>query len=284
MAAQAEPLPRRSSQPLRGVPAGVCRHRRRAVALTNLVPSAPLSATSPTCCLRARPGLSSSTSWAPRRRGDPLSRGALRPARSGRTLPPRRTDRGTTHLGAVKTFVHEQAGMVNASVPLQRRKPAAGYVLDIGRPGVATLNIARRLGLPHHPASRREASVERSSAPRRYSGAMEEDQRQLSVREDELKRRSPIWQDRTELRQELQALKKSGAGCFTTRLSAGHWHPWENTRRQMENMLGNCMPRTGRARKAWLWKSAASSATRRASWTQRSKKRRPAKNPCASTM
>ena len=55
----------------------------------------------------------------------------------------------TTHLGQVKGFVHEQAGMENAAVEFDPETLRPTYRLVIGRPGAShALTIARRFGLP----------------------------------------------------------------------------------------------------------------------------------------
>ncbi len=55
----------------------------------------------------------------------------------------------TTHLGAVKLFVHDRPGMLNAAVRFDEATLAPEYALDIGRPGAShALQIAHRLGMP----------------------------------------------------------------------------------------------------------------------------------------
>jgi DNA mismatch repair protein MutS2 len=55
----------------------------------------------------------------------------------------------TTHLGAVKLFVHNKPGMINAAVRFNEATLAPEYALDIGRPGAShALQIAHRLGMP----------------------------------------------------------------------------------------------------------------------------------------
>ncbi|MFH1679095.1 MAG: endonuclease MutS2 [Candidatus Eisenbacteria bacterium] len=55
----------------------------------------------------------------------------------------------TTHLGSLKVFVHENRGMVNASMAFDREKLWPTYSLEVGLPGTShALEIASRLGLP----------------------------------------------------------------------------------------------------------------------------------------
>lgn len=55
----------------------------------------------------------------------------------------------STHLGAVKVFVHEQKDMINGAVRFNEKTLEPEYALDIGRPGAShALHIAERLHLP----------------------------------------------------------------------------------------------------------------------------------------
>ncbi|OGV63270.1 MAG: hypothetical protein A3K19_12875 [Lentisphaerae bacterium RIFOXYB12_FULL_65_16] len=170
---------------------------------------------------------------------DPLEGGALACAILDELCRRAALTVATTHLGTVKTFVHEQAGMLNASVRFNVETLQPEYVLDIGRPGASNaLNIARRLGLPNHILHRAERHL--SSDHLRLEGIlgqMEEDQRRLSVREDELQATvTDLARDRTELRKELQALKKERRRLLHDAYLQASGIV-ENTRRQMENML-----------------------------------------------
>lgn len=54
----------------------------------------------------------------------------------------------TTHLGSLKVFVHETAGMENASMEFDSERMCPTYRLEVGLPGTShALEIAERLGL-----------------------------------------------------------------------------------------------------------------------------------------
>jgi DNA mismatch repair protein MutS2 len=170
---------------------------------------------------------------------DPLEGGALACAVLDELSRRNALTVATTHLGVVKTFVHEHADMLNASVRFNTETLQPEFVLDIGRPGASNaLSIARRLGLPPHILRRAEKHL--SSDHLRLEGIlvqMEEEQRRISVREEELQETvSDLARDRTELRTELQALKKERRQLLhdAYRQATGIV---ENARRQMENML-----------------------------------------------
>ncbi|MBN1826746.1 MAG: endonuclease MutS2 [Candidatus Eisenbacteria bacterium] len=61
----------------------------------------------------------------------------------------------TTHLGALKVFVHDREGMENASMAFDREKLRPTYRLEVGLPGTShAIEIAARLGLPERVVAR----------------------------------------------------------------------------------------------------------------------------------
>jgi len=67
----------------------------------------------------------------------------------------------TTHLSAVKGFVHEHEGMENASVEFDPETLRPTYRLIVGRPGSShALAIARRFGLPEDVLATAESLVD----------------------------------------------------------------------------------------------------------------------------
>ncbi|MFO7821038.1 MAG: endonuclease MutS2 [Lentisphaeria bacterium] len=80
---------------------------------------------------------------------DPLEGGALACAILERLVDADCLTLATTHLGVVKTFVHENPVMVNASVRFNTETLEPEYAVKIGQPGAShALNIAKRAGLP----------------------------------------------------------------------------------------------------------------------------------------
>jgi len=80
---------------------------------------------------------------------DPVEGGALACAVLGALHKQGATTVVTTHLGQVKGFVHEHAGMENAAAEFDPETLEPTYRLILGRPGAShALRIARRLGLP----------------------------------------------------------------------------------------------------------------------------------------
>ena len=80
---------------------------------------------------------------------DPLEGGALACAVLERLADTNTLTIATTHLGVVKTFVHEHPAMQNASVRFNAQTLEPEFVLDLGRPGAShALSIAARMGVP----------------------------------------------------------------------------------------------------------------------------------------
>jgi DNA mismatch repair protein MutS2 len=106
----------------------------------------------------------------------------------------------TTHLGSLKVFVHEHAGMVNASMAFDREKLWPTFRLEVGLPGTShALEIASRLGLP-------QAVVERA---RGYIGTSEAEVESLL---DDLKERTArIEELEKALGSERRAVAERGA-------------------------------------------------------------------------
>jgi len=145
----------------------------------------------------------------------------------------------TTHLGQVKGFVHEHAGMENASVEFDPQTLRPTYRLIVGQPGAShALAIARRFGLPDDVLRTAEGLVDSraiemegllarlttalraaeadAAAARRQRGEAEEARQELARRLEDLKR------DRKEA---LRRAAEEARGLV------------ENTRRQLDEAL-----------------------------------------------
>jgi DNA mismatch repair protein MutS2 len=142
---------------------------------------------------------------------DPLEGGALACAILSDLARHNALTVATTHLGVVKNFAHERQGMVNAAVRFDVETLQPEYVLEVGRPGAShALLIARRLGLPQRVLKTAEGMM--SSDHLRLEevlAKMEEDQRKLASREDEMKgAREELLRDRDAAKKELEELRK----------------------------------------------------------------------------
>lgn len=178
---------------------------------------------------------------------DPVEGGALACAVLLELGHPQTLTLATSHLGFVKNFVHEQAGMANAAVRFDTTTLKPEYALDIGRPGAShALLIAQRLEVPDSVLShaRRMLSSDHLKLES-VLARMEEDQRRLSTEEREVAgaRREAV-ERRDELQQELKRLRKERKRLMHDAYRQAEGIV-ENARRQMERQLAQ-MARDGR--------------------------------------
>ena len=122
---------------------------------------------------------------------DPLEGGALGCAILDHLASAGALTLATTHLGLIKTWIHNNDDMINASVLFNRDTLQPEYVLRLGTPGAShALTIARKLALPESVVAAAEALM----GP--------EHQRLENVLAD-------IEQEQTRLRAELSAAKSA---------------------------------------------------------------------------
>ena len=145
----------------------------------------------------------------------------------------------TTHLGAVKNFVHEKPGMLNAAVRFNTETLRPEYVLDVGRPGAShALLIAQRLDLPERVLTNARAML--SSDHMRLEtvlAKMEDDQRRITSREREMRgAEKDLLRNRDELKAELDTLRKERRQLMHDAYRQAE-AVVENTRRDMERQL-----------------------------------------------
>lgn len=154
----------------------------------------------------------------------------------------------TTHLGVIKTYVHEHRGMSNAAMRFNSNTLRPEYSLEVGRPGAShALTIAERLGVPTEVLDTAKKLM--SSDQLRLEGMlaeMEEDQRRLSTKEREAQAAvAEITRDKVELRLEMRELRRE-----RRRLLHEAYQQAEgivrNTRCQMDGLLGE-LRRQGQA-------------------------------------
>ena len=142
---------------------------------------------------------------------DPLEGGALACAVLDALAQSGAVTLATSHLGAVKTYVHEQDRMVNAAVRFNPETLAPEYALELGRPGASqALTIAARLGFP--PAVLQRASEFLSSDHLRLESMLlhiEEAQRRVEQQEREIQSVvQGLAGDREKVRAELEQLNR----------------------------------------------------------------------------
>lgn len=170
---------------------------------------------------------------------DPLEGGALACGILSELHRRQATVIATTHLGAVKNFVHDHAGMVNAAVRFNIDTLEPEYTLDVGRPGAShALLIARRIGLPESVLQAAEGML--SGDQIRLEDMltrMEADQRRISSHAEKLAdTEQEMTTKRDALRQELDSLRKERKKMLHD-ASQQAAAVVENTRREMENLI-----------------------------------------------
>ena len=170
---------------------------------------------------------------------DPLEGGALACAVLQELAGRNALTLATTHLGVVKTFVHENKRMANAAVRFNSDTLEPEYALDIGRPGAShALRIAKRAGVPGITLETAEKML--SSDHLRLEGMlaeMEEEQRLISAREHEAHTAmAALTRDKAQLHDELEKLRRERRRLLHDAYQQAGGIV-DNTRRQMEQLL-----------------------------------------------
>jgi len=145
----------------------------------------------------------------------------------------------TTHLGQVKGFVHEQAGMENAAVEFDPETLAPTYRLILGQPGAShAIRIARRLGLPAEVLQAAEGlldsgAIEMEGLLARLTAALKKAEAEAAAarRDREIAEKA-----REELSKQLADLKRSRKEALRQAADEAR-RLVENTRRQMDQTL-----------------------------------------------
>ena len=170
---------------------------------------------------------------------DPLAGGALAAAILVELSRCRALTLATTHLGVVKTFVHEREDMMNAAVRFNSENLEPEYALDIGRPGAShALAIARRFGIPARVL--RTAETMMTGDHFQLEGLLarlEEEHRQVAAHEQEVRgQAAAASRDRETYRSELSRLRAERRRLLhdAYRQAAGII---DNTRKQMERLV-----------------------------------------------
>jgi DNA mismatch repair protein MutS2 len=170
---------------------------------------------------------------------DPVEGGALACAVLGALHEKGAMTVVTTHLGQVKGFVHEHAGMENAAAEFDPETLEPTYRLILGRPGAShALRIARRLGLPEDVLAAAEGLLD--------SGAIEmegllarltESLKKAEAEADTARReRAEAETARKELSKQLADLKRERKEALRKAAEEARGLV-ENARREMERAL-----------------------------------------------
>ncbi|MFA5205055.1 MAG: Smr/MutS family protein, partial [Lentisphaeria bacterium] len=142
---------------------------------------------------------------------DPLEGGALACAvLEALAAIPGSLTLATTHLGTVKTFAQEQAGMLNAAVRFNAATLAPEYRLDAGQPGASqALAIAARTGFPAALLERARSLLSADHLRlETLIATVEDDRRRLAEREQQLAESlAAVTRDRASLTAELAELR-----------------------------------------------------------------------------
>ena len=191
---------------------------------------------------------------------DPLEGGALACAVLRELAGLNALGLATTHLGAVKTFVHDQREMTNAAVSFDPDTLAPTYRLEVGRPGAShTLNIAKRVGLPDGVLRRARQLLDTDQLHLESMLAeLEDEHRRVSVREKEAQAvLRDLSRDRDEVKEQLDGLRRERRRLLHEAYQQAS-QTVANTRSQMEKLLAEI-------------KRSQADAERRADATQKSR-------------
>jgi DNA mismatch repair protein MutS2 len=170
---------------------------------------------------------------------DPLEGGALACAILNVLAGSGAVTLATSHLSVLKTYVHEQNGMLNAAVRFNVETLTPEYVLDVGRPGASqALTIAAKLGLPEQLlACARELLSSDYLRLENMLAHIEETQRRVSQREREIQEAGQgLAGEREAVRTQLQQLKRERKQLLhdAYQQAAGIV---ENARQEMDRLL-----------------------------------------------
>ena len=170
---------------------------------------------------------------------DPVEGGALACAVLATLAESGATVLATTHLGTLKSFVHEHRQMRNASVRFNPRTLQPEFALETGQPGAShALDIAARAGFPAAVLERAKTLLSGDHLRLEHMLAdVEEAQRQVARREQELQAAAGgILSEREQVREELARLRHERKRLLheAYQQAAGIV---EHTRRDMELLL-----------------------------------------------
>jgi DNA mismatch repair protein MutS2 len=170
---------------------------------------------------------------------DPVEGGALACAVLGALHQKGAMTVVTTHLGQVKGFVHEHAGMENAAVEFDPETLEPTYRLILGRPGAShALRIARRLGLPEDVLAAAEGlldsdAIEMEGLLARLTVALKKAEAEADTARRE---RAEAETARKELSKQLADLKRERKEALRKAAEEARGLV-ENARREMERAL-----------------------------------------------
>lgn len=170
---------------------------------------------------------------------DPLEGGALGCAILAELAELPALTFATTHLGAIKHFVHEHPRMENASMLFNLESLQPEYLLSVGRPGAShALAIAGRSGLPQTVVARAQGLIGSEQVRlENVLATMDEKERKLNEElADARSARDQAVRERDDVNKELKVLRKERRELLH---QASHEAASlvENTRRQMDRLL-----------------------------------------------
>ncbi len=142
---------------------------------------------------------------------DPLEGGALACAVLETLAATGALTLATTHLGLLKTFVHDRPGMINAAVRFNPETLAPEFSLDVGQPGSSrALAIAARAGFPELVLDRARNLLSSDSLRlEQMLATIEESRRELERRDSESRAAAAgLQSERRQLHEELGTLRR----------------------------------------------------------------------------
>ncbi len=193
---------------------------------------------------------------------DPAEGGALACAVLGAVVRQNALTVATTHLEAVKDFVHAGHAMVNASVRFNPDTLEPEYSLEVGRPGAShALQIAARMGFPkavldHARTFLTGGQLHLEELLRQLEGERRELQRRNSQAQAALTAAEEKRRQVEETQAELKKTRKQLMGDAYARAEA----MVANARRDLENLLRTFREKAGKATEAEAVRQAAATA------------------------
>ena len=170
---------------------------------------------------------------------DPLEGGALACAALGALAETGGLTLASTHLSAIKSFVHGREGMLSAGVRFNPVTLAPEYALEIGHPGAShALTIAARVGLPEEIlAAARELLSSDYLRLESMLAHIADAQREVSQKEREIQETvRGLAGERDQVRDELRKLREERRGLLHEAYEQASGLV-ENARREMDRLL-----------------------------------------------
>ncbi len=170
---------------------------------------------------------------------DPLEGGALACAMLAEMAEHNALTLATTHLGVIKSFVHERPDMTNAAVRFNLQTLVPEYILDVGQPGAShALAIAERVGINQTVLARARTFLDSDQLQLEKILAHLEDQQRLADQRDREMHEAleKTRQNQAQITSELEKLRRERRQLLHEAYQQAS-QIVANTRRQMEHAI-----------------------------------------------